>query len=307
MKNTLLPFALLILLSCNASTKQKKGKESGKEIGIEASAITSGTSFTTIAKLPKKLKEVSGIKADGAYLWAICDNPQSPVYKLLLSGEPVQELRLGNIPVSDVEDVTTDADYLYIADVGDNDGKRQERQVIKIKKASLGTEKEVQAQGEIIRFSFPASGGGKKKDNDYDCEAILSYGNALYLFTKRRGDDKTELFMLSKTPGEQVPKSIALFDSQGLITGAALNESGTEVVLTGYQKGHRQPFLLLLTGFGNNNFFSGQQRRLALAAGTEDWQVESITFKDARSLLFACEATPDHPATLYGIDKDRIK
>jgi hypothetical protein len=298
-------FALL-LFSCNSSIQTKKEKKNSKELSAESSVDNKGM-FSIVAQLPKKLKEISGMEKDGNFLWAISDNPKAAIYKLDLSGNPVQELTVENTTVSDVEDVAVDADYLYIADIGDNDGTRGQRQILKIEKSSIGNDEKAKVKADVISFSFPSQDIKKKKDNDYDCEAIFSNGNNLYLFTKRRSDGKTELFELAKTKGNQTPKSITTFNSEGMITGASINEAGKEVALCGYQHGHQQPFIWLLNEFKGNNFFSGQQKRYVLTTDKKDWQVESITFKDENSLLFACETTSDMPATLYSISKNVFK
>jgi hypothetical protein len=257
--------------------------------------------------MPKKLKEISGIAKDGNFIWAISDNPKSDIFKLDLSGNVVQQLSMKNITVTDVEDVTADADYLYVADVGENDGSRGQRQIIKIKKADIGTGEKVDVDGEIIHFSFPTQGDiQKKENNEYDCEALISFNDALYLFTKRRNDLQSELFMLSKTTGSQIPKFIAMFNSKGLITGASINGEGNEVALVGYQHGHKQPFIWLLNGFNGNNFFSGKHQEYVLRNDEKDWQVESITYKDDGTILFGCEETKDERASLYTIDKKVI-
>lgn len=307
MKIKILSLISFILLSCNTPTKDKKKEK--KNTGETSTVAISNekNNFSVIAQMPKKLKELSGIAKDGNYIWAISDDPKTDIYKIDLSGNVVQQLRMKNITVSDVEDVTVDEEYLYIADVGDNDGSRGERQVIKIKKATIGTNEKVDVDGEIIRFSFPAQGDMQKKNNnEYDCEALISFKDALYLFTKRRNDLQTELFMLPKTAGSGIPKSIGVFNSKGLITGASINGVGSEVALVGYQHGHKQPFIWMLTNFSGNNFFSGKQKEYVLTNDETDWQVESVTYKDDRTLLFGCEETKDEPATLYSIDKKVI-
>lgn len=285
---------------------KKEEKKKDKEITKEEVSLVNNN-IPAIAQMPKKLKEISGIVKDGNFLWAISDNPKADIYKLDLSGNVVQQITLKNNTVSDVEDVTADANYLYIEDVGDNDGNRTERQIIKIKKSAIGNGEKADVEGEAIRFSFPPQSGVQtKKENENDCEAIISYKDALCLFTKRRSDKQTQLFMLPKTPGRQVPKAIALFDSKGLITGAAINDAGDEVALVGYQKGHQQPFIWLLSGFTGNNFFSGQQQQYVLTNDDKDWQVEGITYKDNNKLFFTCEATDDFAATLYVIAKENL-
>ncbi|MEJ7828774.1 MAG: hypothetical protein WKF91_11275, partial [Segetibacter sp.] len=257
MRKIILLLLAFFVLACNAFTEdKKKEKKESKKNSAEA-ASNDNSAFTVVAQMPKKLKEISGIAKDGNFIWAISDNPKSDIFKLDLSGNVVQQLSMKNITVTDVEDVTADADYLYVADVGDNDGSRGKRQIIKIKKADIGTGEKVDVDGEIIRFSFPAQGDMQKKNkNENDCEALINFKDALYLFTKRRNDLQTELFMLSKRAGNQVPKSSAMFNSKGLITGASINSEGNEVALVAYQHGHKQPFIWTLTGFSGDNFFS---------------------------------------------------
>jgi hypothetical protein len=306
MKKLILLLVAVLIFSCNNSA-QDKTKEKKKDTAGNQKAPSANNRFSIIMVLPKKMKQISGMVKDGNFLWAICDNPKSDIYKMDLSGNVVQQLELKNIEVTDVEDITSDADYLYIADVGDNDGNRDERQIIKIKKSTIGSEKKAIVDAEIIQFSFPEQGDVKKKKNENDCEAIISYKDALYLFTKRRNDKQTELFMLTKQPGTQKLKPIATFNSKGLITAAAINSAGNEVALTGYESDHKQPFIWLLSGFSGNNFFSGQQNRYLLSQDDKSWQVEGITYKDNASLFITCEETPDVQAALYLVTKDQLK
>src|SRR4030095_12027516 len=106
---------------------------------LMATAITgiifSQTHFEFKKELPKELKEISGIVKDGDALWAISDNRNVDVYKLDLSGNIIQQLHISNVALRDVEAITADKDYLYIGDVGDNDGTRDERTIIRVLKS----------------------------------------------------------------------------------------------------------------------------------------------------------------------------
>ncbi|MDB5119628.1 MAG: hypothetical protein JWN56_846 [Sphingobacteriales bacterium] len=298
----------LCFIAANCSACQNKKNKTGNsknhpnELSNNAKVPSEGKNekFSIVAEMPKKLKEISGIVKDGDFLWAISDDQKADIFKLDLSGNIVQKLHLSNLTVTDVEDVTTDSDYLYIADVGDNDGTRQERQIIKIKKSEIPTAAESDVTGQAIRFTFPAQSGVQtKKTNENDCESILIYKESLYLFTKRRDDKQTELFKLTKKAGNQIPRAISLFNSKGLITGAALNAQGTEVSLVGYHGGHKQPFIWKLSSFMGDDFFSGKQQEYVLNEDQKDWQVEAVTYKDDGTLLFACEKTPDFAAAIY--------
>ena len=277
------------------------------DFGMEAQSQMND--FILEKELPKELKEISGIVKDGNFLWAISDSKNAPVFKLDLSGNILQKIHLSNISLQDVEAVTSDDKYLYVGDIGDNEGTRSERKIIRILKSSLGYGTSVKANGELINFTFPDEGKvKKKKSNDYDCEALLSYKDSLYVFTKRREDMKTELYSLPKAPGTYSAHSIAVFKTKRLVTDAALNAKGNEIALVGYDEGHTRPFIWILSNFAGNNFFSGSYKRFELTNEKKlDWQIEGITYKDASNLFISCEKSKDVTNTLYMISKTELR
>jgi hypothetical protein len=86
-----------------------------------------GTHFSFTKELPKKLKEISGLARDGDHLWAIIDSKNADIYKLDFSGKIIQQIHLSNFKLKDVEAVTADEKYIYVGDVGDNNGTRPDR------------------------------------------------------------------------------------------------------------------------------------------------------------------------------------
>lgn len=259
-------------------------------------------------ELSKPLNEISGMVADGKNLWAITDKPKAVIYKLNADGKVVQEINVKNAKATDVEAVTKDQNYLYVGDLGDNEGNREERQIIKVAKSAIGTDKNTEVNGEIITFRFSDDiMVDKKKKNNYDCEALLSFGDFLYIFTKRRTDLQTELFSLPKTAGSYVAQLVGIFNSKGLVTDASINKQNNEVALTGYNKGHKYPFILLFSNFQGNNFYSGKMSRIELADKPWDWQIESITYNDYGEIYFACEETKEVQSTLYAIKRDKLE
>ncbi len=257
--------------------------------------------------LEDPLTEISGIKADGNDIWAITDKPHAVAYKINKQGAILQTVLVKNIEAVDVEAVTADSNFVYIGDVGDNDGTRQERQIIKFSKAGAGTGKSPEVNGELITFQFENEQlSDNKKENNYDCESLLSMGDSLYLFTKRRGDHQCELFVLPKTAGHYTARSLGMFDTHGLITDASINPQQNEVTLCGYNKGHQFPFFIILKNFTGNHFFSGQQQRIELANKPWDWQIEGVTYTADNKIYFSCEETPEVPSTLYGIKKANL-
>jgi hypothetical protein len=277
-------------------------------LALNYCGLTQEIHFGMTRELPKALKEVSGLARDGNALWTISDDNRSDIYKLDLQGNILQQVHLKNIAVVDVEAVAVDREYLYIGDVGDNDGRREGRQIIRIAKSTLGGGSRVDVNGELIAFVFPDEGAvKKKKSNNFDCEAVISYGDSLYLFTKRREDLKTELYVLPKSPGKYVARSLGVFKAKGLITDAAVNPEGNELALVGYDEGHTRPFIWIFDHFGKEGFFTGHARRFELTNKKKlDWQVESISYRDDNSFYIACERTKDVPNTIYIVDKKEL-
>ena len=269
--------------------------------------IAQQRTFSLQAKLPKSLKEISGIVAVANNIWAISDKPTPLIFRLNEKGKVVQEARLKQISVSDVEAITSDGSHLYIGDIGDNDGDRLERKIIKVKLSAIKQGSAAEVDGEVINFSFAGDEiAARKKENNYVCEAMLYFKDSLYLITKRRADDYAALFVLPNTPGKYTARLIGRYKTDGLVTDAAINPAGNEVALTGYEDGHKKPFVLLFSNFASNNFFSGTMKRYPLKGGKKDWQVEGITYKNNNYLYLSCEDTKDVPATLYGIEKKNL-
>jgi hypothetical protein len=258
-------------------------------------------------ELPKELKEISGITAAGSDIWAITDKPRAQVFKLDTTGKLVQTVEVTNVEAVDVEAVAADNANLYIGDVGDNNGDRIERKIIKIPFTAIKPDPETEVTGDTITFVFPGQSDiEKKKENNYDCESLISFKDSLYVFTKDRQDKQTKLFALPKTPGNYTARFIDSFNCNGLITDAAVNKANNELALIGYHKGHQFPFIFLFDNFHGDDFLSGSHKKIELADKPWDWQLEGITYSDKNVVYFSCEGTKQVHATFYGIKRTDI-
>lgn len=288
MKHLILGVATVLLMACNA-TSQKPPLTIKKTLGPH-------------------LKEISGITVARGVLYAITDKPHAQFFAIdTASGNVAKTVQINNVTAVDVESITSDNNYLYIGDTGDNDGTRTARQIFKVPIPANDTAKEINVNAEVITFSFPDEGTvDNKKDNNYDCEAILSLADSIYIFTKDREDKETKEYIIPNKAGTYTARFINIFKSKGLITDAAINTANNEVALIGYHKGHHYPFIILLDGFKGNDFFSGNNKRIELADKDWDWQLESICYDKNGVVYFANEGTDAVPATLYGIRRNDI-
>lgn len=254
----------------------------------------------TIANLPKKLEEVSGIATvkGSNLLWMHNDSGnKNKVYGVTLKGriEKTVEVKAKNV---DWEDVTSDKEgNLYIGDFGNNNNTRKDLVILKIKNKDLLTKRTVEV--EKIKFRYPNQYKfpPKKKDRFFDAESVFYSNGNLYIFTKSRvkkAYGKTRLYKIPAQKGTYVAKFIAEFSSCNKpscrITASAISPNGKKVALLSPSK------ILLFTNFSSDNFLDGTIKELNLGFTS---QKEAITFKDNNTLYITDEKAHGKGGKLY--------
>lgn len=229
--------------------------------------------------LPDLLHEASGIEwlSSGLYIHNDAGNPDR-LYRIdSLNGAILQTITIAGADNLDWEDITEDDDYLYLGDVGNNIGNRTDLRIYKIQKSEL-TNTVVNA--EVIDFFYEDQVDFEPgmNDHNYDCEALIAYGENLHLFTKNWDDKKTRHYVLPKSPGNHAAVLVEEFDAEGLITAADISSEGA-LVLLGYTE-FGLNFMWLLFDYTDSDFFSGNKRRVALGSGFNNGQTEGITFRN---------------------------
>jgi hypothetical protein len=145
-------------------------------------------------------------------------------------------------------------------------------------------------------------------NTNFDCEALISVRDSLYLFTKDRGDFKTRVYKLPKTPGTYSVSPYLNFNTNGKITGADYNVISNEIILLGYKSSNMNSFIWHLSDFAGVNFFSGNKRRVELGNSSYAWQTEGISFYNETSthrIFISCE-TNGFVAGIYYSDLSQI-
>jgi hypothetical protein len=123
----------------------------------------------------KPLQEVSGIAASRRHedvLWMHNDGEAKHVFAVKTSGKIAAQVKIPEA-VEDVEDMAVGpgpeegVDYLYLGDIGDNDGNRREVRVVRFAEPSLDDERGQPKvrNAEVIRLRYP--------DGSHDAEALL--------------------------------------------------------------------------------------------------------------------------------------
>jgi len=226
-------------------------------------------------QLDGSVYETSGLTLWNDLGWTHNDNTDTRLYGISLSGgEILTEVELLNVENRDWEEISQDADYLYIGDIGNNAGNRTDLRILRIQKEALTSGRQVidtiwYSYGDQADFS---TGGGQQ--TDFDCEAFVVSEDSIYLFTKQWISPGTSVYKLPKIPGTFTAVRVGWLDIQGLVTGAVFLEKENLLVLVGYSAS-LYPFFHLSYGFRGHDFFSANNRQVVISLPFH--QVESVS------------------------------
>ena len=229
--------------------------------------------------------------------------------------DPITGLLLRTIEISnafniDWEDIAEDETYIYIGDSGNNKGNRTNLKIYKISKEQYLASDNVTA--EILNYTYNnQTNFSPSSKSNFDAEALISYKDNLLIFSKNRGNGKTTIYRLPKTPGIHVAEAIKTIDIDGKITGATYNSIINKVVLCGYTSS-LSPFLVMLSDF-NMIDKSFQRIDISQFVGAAN-QVEGITFVSQNKINFSRERfrkkiagfSLNTPASVFELNLDNL-
>ncbi|WP_290966961.1 T9SS C-terminal target domain-containing protein [Flavobacterium sp.] len=244
-------------------------------------------------RLSDSIKETSGLIAFENLLWTHNDDHDTTIYGLDTLGKIKKKINVPGITNHDWEEISQDSTHIYIGDFGNNySGNRTDLKIFKIEKKSF-----LDQNPKIETISFTYSNQtdfspSKPNKTDFDCEAFIVSKDSIYLFTKEWKSSRTSIYILSNQSGTQVAKLKSTLDTKGLVTGATYLENKKLIALCGYTKVGK-PFLYLLYDFKNQDFLSGNKRRIDLKLPFH--QVEGIATKDGLHYFITNESLVRKP------------
>ncbi|CAA6816904.1 MAG: Unknown protein [uncultured Sulfurovum sp.] len=262
--------------------------------------------FTKKFELPKTIKETSGlIKLDHA-LWTFNDSGGKAILYQIdeHTGKILKTVNIKNAKNKDWEDIAYDDNYVYIGDIGNNRGNRKDLKIYKIPRASLRTQKNINA--EVINYHYADQKNfvSRPKQHNFDAEAMVAHNNKLYIFSKNWQNNQTRLYELSTQTGKQTAKNLSTFNIQGMVTAATLNKELNILLLTTYSS-LLNVNVWAFSNYTNNDFFNGDKKQLNFTAPLQG-QVEGITFINSYKAYMSSEAIKkfifSFNASLYELD-----
>jgi len=266
--------------------------------------------LTAVSNLDDTVWETSGLENVNGKLYTHNDSGDSNLlYEINPStGDVIRSITINGASNVDWEDLASDNTYLYIGDIGNNLGNRNDLKIYKILKSDLDKNNMVNA--ETINFSY----ADQIKFNydpyttPYDAEALIAYNGQLYVFTKNWADYTSRVYSISTVPGSYDVVSVEEKTLDVLVTGADVSESENSVALIGYTNPHDKDIsfnsmIVKLDGFTGNNFFSGSIAEHDIENSQSVGQVEAILFNTPSEFYLSSEGTTilsfDYPAKLY--------
>ena len=203
------------------------------------------------ADLSENIPESSGLAYRLGRFWTINDGGNAPdLFWLDESGQQ------GRIPIVnaanlDWETLTTTPEYLVVGDCGNNRGDRIWFQLHRVKWTSLKRRlldaQSVTSHSINVKLDDVVPAVERQRHNR-DCEAMVTVGDKIWLFTKNWNDQRSRLYVIDPNKDEQALLTRAVFETGGLITGADFDPATQRLALIGYGSGLSvtQPFIWIV-------------------------------------------------------------
>ena len=271
-------------------------------LGIPLIAAGQSIHLTALSILEDDVKETSGLIWVQDRLVTHNDSGDDPIlYELNPeTGTILRKVVVGDAEHLDWEDVCMDTAYIYIGDIGNNSGSRKDLVIYKISISEYLTTKNDTVSSKKIRFQY-----GDQIDfqpsqfqTNFDAEALVSFGDSLYIFTKNWGNQQSNIYALPKDPGDYAPLPKDSLFSDGLVTAAVVNPYTNTLVLTGY--GLNNPFVIEISSLDSDDFPTGYFQKYLLTVDGST-QIEGITFQNEHNYYISAEGNFFGPAVLYDL------
>ncbi len=304
MKNTIFFFILLsTLFFFHCATSDTPSKEDLIENNEKITYDTlSLNQIEPIFSFPDELNENSGIEADENSFWTFNDSGgKNRIYKMDFNGSIIQEVEIQNARNSDWEEITSDENYIFIGDFGNNNGDRQDLTIYKVNKVDITQDSHAIVTAEIITFEYNNRSDFSRNpyQHDFDCESMFIYQNQIHLLTKAWKTGISSHYVLPTTAGNYEAQYLEELDTKGLLTAA--DSKGEQVSATQYTP--VGALTLWTFSFDENGLlFNNPIQATYLGNTSRLGQIEGIMFFENK-LYISGEEMNGIPPTLYVIQK----
>jgi len=240
-------------------------------------------SFDKIGHIPSLIKESSGLVLIDDLFLTQGDSGNEPTlfgFKYPFNTDSLQGLMpIPEAKNTDWEDLAFDGDsIIFIGDFGNNGNQRKDLKIIRYNMETM--------RSEVIEFEyqnqdyFPPQ---KRKNQNFDCEAMFWYKSQLYIFSKNKKSKYVNVYRLSDSnPLQKLTpiESIKLKHTQ--VTSADISPDQNEIALLAY--GKVLFFSIIEDDTGKLSFRPKSCKRVGRSG-----QAEAIIYLDNKNLMITNE------------------
>ena len=263
---------LLLIFSCSDGQKEQE-----YENAIVLDSIV----------LPKVINETSGLEILNEVFITHNDSGGEPsLYFFNLNGEIINSIKLEEeslweIYNNDWEDITADEDHIFIADIGNNFGNRDNLNIIKVKTNDFTIDGKIDIAYKNQETFIP------RPKHKFDAEALFLIEDKIAILSKDRSNLHTDLYLIDKNSNlRQVLESKITYDVNSLITGGDYNKTLSLLALVSYNSKGSQ-YLILFEDFSLKNL--GEKKFRKIKIPIERAQIEAIKIIDNKTFWITSE------------------
>lgn len=242
------------------------------------------------------MSETSGLlNIDGRIFTHNDSGNKAELYELdTVSGLVKRKIVVVNASNVDWEDLSSDDNFIYIGDFGNNKGDRKNLRIYKVSREQLLASENLQADTISFSYEDQKTFSSSLYSTNYDAESFIVAEGNIYVFTKNWGNFKTNIYKLPSVPGNHKALKKDSLNVNGLVTCATYNASDKNMVLAGYT--FSEDFLCTVS-FENDNAELLQRFTINNAAGI---QIEGIC-RNGNYYFLSNETSPVLSASLFKI------
>ncbi len=250
-----------------------------------------------------QLAETSGIMNHNNNYWTHVDNTDNAIYRIDTNSNSVlQHVVIQNAFNQDWEDISSDNNFIYVGDIGNNGGNRTNLRFYKINKSNILPNTTSVFAGSI-RYSYSDQVVFNNSNGSYyDCEAFIVLNDSIHMFTKGWTTRWTRHYVLPTDTGVQVAQLVDSFNVDGLVTSAAIQGDSVMVLLGLNYTGALKSFVWVFSQFNGSDFFGGNKRRLEIGDLNTTGQSEAICFSGMKKGFITNEKLPATPSLIREFD-----
>ncbi len=245
--------------------------------------LTSHTMNLVTDLVSPTLNENSGIIYFNGHIFTINDGGNSnSIFELDTLGTIIREIMVTNAINVDWEGICQNSQSVFIGDFGNNSGSREDLCIYEISKQDIQDSQvtEVSAIRRSFKFEDQLDFNWASNAHNFDCEALISTEDSIYLFSKNWLNEETKLYKLPIAWSDTAVAILSAgFNVDGLITDATFDPISERVMLLGYKNNGGNlytSFIWILWDYQDSFFFSGNKRRIEIGSMFTLGQTEGI-------------------------------